>query len=163
MKECCHCKTEKPITQFGSDRGKSDGKAVTCNECRKIQRKKHRDVNPEKYDAPKKVYRKNNLNKYAGYRYVWRHGISKEETKKILEDQGGCKICFAQEPGGKGEWHLDHNHNCCPRGFSCENCRRGVLCNNCNLMLGLAKDNAETLLKAVEYLADFERKQNAHV
>jgi len=41
---------------------------------------------------------------------------------------------------------IDHNHQ--TGKF------RGILCLNCNSMLGMAKDDANVLLKAIEYVSE---------
>jgi hypothetical protein len=43
--------------------------------------------------------------------------------------------------------HLDHSHECCPLGKSCERCRRGLACKECNLIIGIAKDDPDRLLR----------------
>jgi hypothetical protein len=165
MKRCCHCKEQKPLDGFNLDKGKSDGRAVTCKDCRAKQRKSHRAADPLKYDLPKKIWRQKNLDKYANYKYRSVHGISKDEMLELLEKQGGgCAICKTTVPNGKGQWHIDHDHNCCPSGKSCNNCRRGILCNNCNLMIGLAGDNETVLASAIEYLSNYKmEKINAYI
>jgi len=62
-----------------------------------------------------------------------------------LADQGNlCAICGTDTPGGKGQFHADHDHE--------TNQPRGVLCHNCNIALGNFRDNPEILRAAVEYL-----------
>lgn len=56
-----------------------------------------------------------------------------------LEQDGKCKICKSKE-----KLFVDHCHE--------TEKVRGLVCNTCNLMLGLAKDNPEILIKAAEYL-----------
>jgi hypothetical protein len=70
-------------------------------------------------------------------------GITLEQRDALFVAQGEkCDIC-----GAVGEsviWHTDHDH--ATAKF------RGVLCSFCNNMLGMAKDNPETLRRAIEYL-----------
>lgn len=82
------------------------------------------------------------------------YGLTPDEYQVLLDRQGGrCPICRSKEPGGKGIWHIDHDHNCCPdRGKSCGKCIRNLLCNNCNTGLGLFEDNATFLMSAIQYL-----------
>lgn len=61
------------------------------------------------------------------------------------KQNGRCAICPRELPEGFSKHiHIDHNHE--------TGVVRGLLCGTCNLMLGHAKDDIETLLKAVEYL-----------
>lgn len=73
------------------------------------------------------------------------YGITLEEYNKRLDEQNGlCRICGTDEPGGKGQFHVDHCHD---GGHV-----RGLLCVNCNLMLGLVHDNIKVLSNAIKYL-----------
>ena len=76
-----------------------------------------------------------------------KYGITLAQYNAMIESQKGvCKIC-----GGKGEikrrLHVDHCHSTGKVG--------GLLCYYCNLMLGLARDNPETLKNAARYLKNF--------
>jgi len=76
-----------------------------------------------------------------------------EWFKTQLLKQDGCAICHTQTPGGRyNQWHIDHNHKCCPGLSSCGKCVRGILCAACNFMLGAINDNAGTLRAAATYL-----------
>jgi len=62
-----------------------------------------------------------------------------------LTSQGGvCAICGAEEAGGRGQFHADHDHATATP--------RGVLCHRCNIALGHFRDNPEILQSAIEYL-----------
>ncbi len=75
----------------------------------------------------------------------FKYGVTLKEWDKRFAEQGNrCRICFATEPGGKYSWHTDHDH--------ATGRIRGILCCHCNRMLGGARDNPETLQKAIEYL-----------
>ena len=79
--------------------------------------------------------------------------LSEAAWQELLARQGGCcAICHTAEPGGRGQWMIDHNHACCPGTGSCGQCVRGLLCNQCNLMLGHANDQPERLRAALDYL-----------
>lgn len=74
------------------------------------------------------------------------YGVTPEQFAALLASQGGrCAICRTDQPGGKGGWHLDHDHK--------DDRVRGLLCASCNLLLGHAKDDLDLLRAAVEYLA----------
>jgi|ERR1700729_3428892 len=54
-----------------------------------------------------------------------RHGITEERYLELLAQQGEkCAICETTEPGGRGRWCIDHDHECCPTGDG--SCGRAV-------------------------------------
>lgn len=77
-------------------------------------------------------------------RLVRDYGVTLEQRDALFESQGfACAICKSDTSSKKG-WHVDHCHK--------TNVVRGVLCHYCNVMLGMAKDNPSTLIKAASYL-----------
>jgi len=77
------------------------------------------------------------------------YGISREEYNAKLDAQNGlCSICGNPETavlnGRPKEMHVDHDHT--------TGKIRDLLCGMCNGMLGLARDNRDTLIKAARYL-----------
>lgn len=99
----------------------------------------------------------------ARYKHAARYNLTPEEFDALRERQGNrCGICECPQPSGRGGWHIDHDHSCCPQGYgACGNCVRGLLCSSCNHLLGNAKDSARTLERAVQYLARHNRKEVA--
>lgn len=81
-----------------------------------------------------------------------------------MTQNGLCPICNKQlenpalEETVRFSMSIDHDHACCPGDTTCGNCIRGLLCRDCNLMIGHAKDNLDTLKKAVEYLETTSKK-----
>ena len=72
------------------------------------------------------------------------YGLTIEERDALFASQDGlCAICGTDTPEGNG-WHIDHDHK--------TKRVRGILCTRCNTVLGMAKDNIETLRAAIEYL-----------
>lgn len=66
---------------------------------------------------------------------LWtRYRITVERFERMLEEQqGACAICQTLDPGGgSNQWHIDHDHQCCPGRKSCGECVRGLLCDRCN-------------------------------
>ncbi|MFD8270366.1 endonuclease domain-containing protein [Streptomyces althioticus] len=63
-----------------------------------------------------------------------RYGLSWEDYLGLLAFQGeACAVCRSVTPRGKGVWHVDHDHKCCPQSSeSCGKCVRGILCSPCN-------------------------------
>lgn len=74
------------------------------------------------------------------------HGITEEAYDALYESQQGCcKICGSRSMDKiRDVLAVDHDH--------VTGRIRGLLCSNCNMLLGHAKDNTTTLLKAIQYL-----------
>lgn len=143
MKICNRCEEERPEGRFAKNKhGNLNG---TCKDCyNKVKRDRYAS-DPLARQAMLDGQRK------------WKYGLSREEFDALLESQGGCAICGVTEPGGKGEWHIDHDHACCPfapngSGRTCGKCTRGLLCTGCNVGLGAFRDDVESLTKAIKYL-----------
>jgi hypothetical protein len=86
-------------------------------------------------------------------RKLRRYNITPEVYDALLESQGGvCAICGTDEPGGRGEFLVDHDHSCCPHAGSCGECVRGLLCIRCNTALGMFEDDPARLQEAINYL-----------
>lgn len=94
--------------------------------------KKWRDKNPETSIHRKNRHLKENF------------GITLEQFNKMMKFQDNkCAIChrfFTNEVLP----YVDHDHKI--------NRIRGLLCSSCNIMLGMAKDNADILRYAIHYL-----------
>lgn len=67
---------------------------------------------------------------------------------ELREKTTNCKICGRNKDEFKNNLVADHCHT---TGIF-----RGFICNKCNLLLGLAKDDIETLKKAIKYLENKE-------
>jgi hypothetical protein len=76
-----------------------------------------------------------------------RFGIGNDDVIAMVKKQRGCAICHAQMPGGRGDWHVDHDH--------VSNATRGILCAQCNVGLGHFGDDIKRLESAVEYLKHY--------
>lgn len=73
------------------------------------------------------------------------YGITPEEFAVMVDRQGGrCAICGTDTPGGKGNWHIDHDH--------ITGVVRSLLCHACNVGLGNFNDNPDQLRAAIAYL-----------
>jgi hypothetical protein len=114
-KVCSTCKEEKLLDNFNNRKISVDGKAYQCKDCKK---------NIEL----KRIY-----------------GITHQDYLDMLEAQNGrCKICGTDAPGGKGTFHVDHCHD--------SEKVRGLLCHSCNVGLGHFYDNISLLSAAIFYL-----------
>ncbi len=81
-----------------------------------------------------------------------RYGLTGDDFRARLASQGGrCAVCRTADPGTK-DWHIDHDHSCCPGMRSCGACVRGLLCTQCNTGLGMFGDDTERLHAAAVYL-----------
>lgn len=83
------------------------------------------------------------------------YGLSTEDFEALLRRQGNvCAICSEASTGR--EWHVDHDHACCPRQKTCGKCVRGILCARCNNGLGFFDDSPERLETAANYIRRYE-------
>jgi hypothetical protein len=96
-------------------------------------------------------------------RRQYRWGLTGEQMAALIAQQGGgCAICHATEPGGRGAWHVDHDHTCCPpyskggKTSTCGRCIRGLLCTRCNVGMGHYRHDPKLLIAAAEYLARYQ-------
>ena len=129
-KKCSDCKVWKPTQQFGVRTRHLDGLTYRCKECQ------------------------------SQARYLKKYNLDMQTMQLMLTAQGGCAICHTLDPG-LNKWQADHDHSCCPVGPSggktCGKCLRGILCSPCNRMLGIVKEDKQTLLSAIQYL---EKEKN---
>lgn len=141
-KMCYTCKQTKPIEEFHL-RKRGDpirGRMSDCKDCQKarLRGRYHRSDDKERH------------------RIVLRsHNVTKEQYAAMLEAQDGvCSICKQKETamdprtGLTRNLSIDHNHE--------TGAIRELLCSRCNIMIGLAKDNIETLTNAIRYLEKHE-------
>lgn len=81
----------------------------------------------------------------------YKYGITYDDYDRILAEQNyGCAICESKDPGGRGRFHIDHNHSCCSTEKTCGKCIRGLLCHQCNTKLYVIENGWAK--KAIEYL-----------
>lgn len=104
---------------------------------------------PVKRRAQQARWRENNRARHVdGVRWAKikaNYGLTREQWHEILANQGGrCAICLTEEPKGRGQWHVDHDH--------ATGKVRGLLCARCNRGLGLFSDSLALLRATVSYL-----------
>jgi hypothetical protein len=122
--------------------------------------KKNRDENREAYNAYHRERYQNRPEEhrayYSEYQYKMKlkinYGLTVEDVQRMYAEQfGRCAICvreiFLRKKNAVDSAALDHDHE---TGLV-----RKLLCGNCNKMLGLIKDNPDTLRAAAEYLDAF--------
>jgi hypothetical protein len=131
MKTCVTCRLSKPASEYYTGKNR-------CRPCMSDARKQWAKDNPQLNRAR---VRKSKYN------------ITQDQFNQILSSQEGkCAVCRDTEPGGHGNWHVDHDHSCCAGRKSCGRCVRGLLCTKCNTALGLFKDSTSVLREAINYL-----------
>ena len=133
---CSKCNEYKPVSYFFKESTSARGYRYACKKCESQIRIDYRNKPENKLKATKNRRSWNRKTKY---------NFPQELYEQRLQDQGNiCAICGTNTPGGRGQFHADHDHNTSQP--------RGVLCHNCNVALGNFKDNPEILQAAIEYL-----------
>jgi hypothetical protein len=111
-----------------------------------VDPKKQREYTKRWRDKNKSYWReyyKKNKEKIGSTKRRRLYGITDDVFLTMIEAQHGvCLIC--ESPINAKTAHVDHCHS---KGHV-----RGLLCKRCNFLLGQAKENIETLIKASEYL-----------
>ena len=114
------------------------------------QEKKSREKNREKHREDSRVRMKEyrTTERYKKLKQEQnikrKYGLASDQWDEMLLSQGSaCAICRTTDNGGK-RWHTDHCHK--------SKRVRGILCAHCNLMLGHARDRADVLEAAAQYL-----------
>ena len=137
--------------------------AKTCpGECRRAwhaaRHRTWRKNNPDKVAALRvRTAQLRQVNNYSLTFSLQKHNTTPEWYEATLLQQGGkCGNpgCARTAPGGPASrnWHIDHDHTCCPGEYSCGKCIRGLLCRSCNVGLGNFNDDVAVLRGAIEYL-----------
>jgi hypothetical protein len=116
---------------------------------KKAAQKRYREKHLEVVRERQRLYHAANPERNRNNFLKRHYGITLEQYKQMIVDQDDkCAICLTDKPGGKGNWHVDHDHD--------TRVVRGLLCTNCNLGLGNMKDNIQALQNAAVYLARFQ-------
>jgi len=136
IKPCVDCGGVVPLLQTK--------RYIRCESCMELHKKK--------FEVDRRAEQKANDPHFDRRRDLKRkYGMTLEDWDELFESQNrSCKICGTDSPGGKGFWHVDHDHT--------TNEVRGILCNGCNTGLGHFKDSLENLKKAQEYLKANKKK-----
>jgi len=168
-KLCRKCVNVKEVQEFNQAKGRKDGLQPYCRECQNngARNKYNRDLvqareygrtkrnkNLEKVRArDRRWYHANRVSESARKRLA-KYGITPERFELMKQQQDNkCAMCKVDKPGGMGEWHVDHNHKCCPGTKSCGKCIRGLLCFRCNVEVGIIEDPV-WLRNAIKYAAE---------
>jgi hypothetical protein len=82
-----------------------------------------------------------------------KHGLTLDQKKQmLLEQEGKCPVCSTDKPGGQGDWHIHHDHECCPGKYSCGKCVQALLCSACNRGMGCLGDDPKRLRRAADLI-----------
>ena len=132
LKNCTKCHSPTDLTEFYTSPKARDGLHQWCKECQRAASRA--------WDRSPKGQRQRRAT------HVKRaYGVTIEWLDEMLIEQGGvCAICKADEPGGKGGFHVDHDH--------VTGKVRGLLCHDCNVGLGCFRDSEEMVVEAAAYL-----------
>lgn len=133
MRTCSTCKVEKSLDEFYRHRNLPEGRHLSCKSCQSDYAKRY-NAQPENRAKQRALH-------------LARYGLTPETFDALLEAQGRrCAICRADDPGGVGTWHIDHDHECCPeRRRSCGGCVRGLLCMQCNHRVGIVEQFGDAI------------------
>ncbi|MEU5166831.1 endonuclease domain-containing protein [Streptomyces mutomycini] len=141
LKECCRCLVSKPIADFYKRKSGRDGRYAYCKECSRKYAKARYHLTAEKVKARQ---------------IEFKYGLTPELFAKVLESQGqACAVCGELSPGGRGNWHVDHDHGCCPGSKTCGKCVRGLLCMSCNSMLLPGYENLPKEMQDSRYINEY--------
>jgi hypothetical protein len=82
-------------------------------------------------------------------RTLRRYGLTPDAFDRILAEQDGrCRICGTDDPGGKG-WCIDHCHQ--------SQQVRALMCNGCNMALGFAREDPRILRALADFAEQWQR------
>lgn len=141
-KTCVRCGIEKSLDLFAKGKNYKDGRRGTCKKCHSEYQSEYMKNNPDKYAEQ---LRRNSYTK-ANWK---RHRITEEAYNALVAlHNGNCHAC-QERPAA----NIDHDHNCCPKRFSCGKCVRGVLCIQCNTAIGLLQDSVDILKRVIAYIS----------
>lgn len=175
-KVCGRCEQSKLRSEYSNDSKRRDGKYSYCKECVREYHGQQRRVAAEHSKNEYNRLRYHRIKRELGSELVTntmrsnhlraKYGLTPEAYQAMFDAQGGrCGICQVHHSettdigrGGKRvHFAVDHDHSCCPGKISCGKCLRSLLCRSCNTGIGLFKDDAELLARAVEYLGQHAR------
>lgn len=114
-------------------------------ERRRIYRQEHPEIMRERDKRNQEKHREKRKISSRNRNLVVNYNITLDEYNLLLKEQDyKCALCGTEKAGGRGTFHVDHDHK--------TGKVRGLLCHHCNTGLGLFYDSENLLLKAILYL-----------
>ena len=152
MRVCSYCGESKDESEYYSlTQKKKDGSNYLFGECKVCHNtgtlgKYHKKTKEEKLERSRRNREQMGRAYFQNWRLVNDYGITLEEFHQRVDEQNHqCYICDKTFESKK-DTRVDHDH--------ATGRVRKILCHNCNSMLGHAKENIETLRKAIEYIRE---------
>lgn len=133
-KQCCRCKSEKPLSEFSANKRNPDGKQYRCKSCASAANKKSHALRREWNSGRARKNRLKRLFRLSEAEY----GLM------LVKCVFSCQICGEREPVPNRNLAVDHNHE---TGEI-----RGLLCSCCNRAIGLLRDDPAIIRRAASYV-----------
>jgi len=150
-KTCSRCKRNKLLSEYTKDAKSKNGLTSHCKTCQKERRDK---TFKERQNLWRR-YAGRNIEKLKRrdkeYNLKRKFGMTMEDYDRLLASQNnGCAICGVEKSKNGKALAVDHCHQ---TGLI-----RGLLCMEHNTAIGLFSEDAETMLKAIDYLKKNDKK-----
>ena len=97
MKQCCHCKQIKPLTEYSKNKNKKDGLCIHCKSCMKYFSKQNYNNNKEKYKQ-KRIKNKQQKSEY-----------DKQYRQDTKQHQKERNVIWRQSKKTGGVYYLLHH------------------------------------------------------
>jgi hypothetical protein len=151
MSICRICKVPLTNDNWYSSNQRSGHTNPICISCQREDAKKYynpkaakEERNTPEYKEKFRNYMREYMQEHPFLGLKYRYGLSEEDFKRMLEEQNNtcasCHLSFSLERRPT----VDHNHK--------TEKVRGLLCGQCNRVIGMANDNVDILVDAIEYL-----------
>lgn len=152
---CPICKLLLPFESYHKSASNAQGIQSHCKLCQKAYLVERRKARPAHYLQLSRNWKHKNRDlvneRSKTYSRKVLYGLEHGGYERMLEEQEHrCAICQTTTPGGKGVFHLDHDH--------VTKKIRGLLCQSCNYGLGNFKDSPALLQEAIIYLKKHNTK-----
>jgi hypothetical protein len=118
-----------------------------CNTCKLIKLEKDFYKNKNSTDGYDSYCKECHKTRFRSYWLLKKYGITITEYDSLFSSQNNfCAICGSSQKPEQRTFAVDHNHK--------TKTIRGILCSNCNRLLGMVRENVNTLNKAISYLKE---------